>query len=71
MIKPMYHSRPMEEIKKYPNFILFRDSKTGVKQSFTYEQLNRTEEKPKRRWKKWKLNILIVIFTNKRRSLKW
>ena len=49
MIKPMYHSRPMEGIKKYPNFILFRDPKTGVKQSFTYEQLNRTDEKPKRR----------------------
>ena len=49
MIKPMYHSRPMEEIKKYPNFILFRDSKIGVKQSFTYEQLNRKKKKTKRR----------------------
>ena len=48
MIEPKYHGRTMKEIKKYPNFILFEDSKTKIKQTFLYEQLGRTNEKPKR-----------------------
>ena len=49
MIIPKYHDRIMKEIKKYPNFILFEDPKTKVKKCFTYEELQRTDEKLKRR----------------------
>lgn len=47
MIIPKYHDRIMREIKKYPNFILFEDPKTKVKKCFTYEELQRKDEKPK------------------------
>lgn len=48
MIIPKYHNRIMREVKKYPNFILFEDPKTKIKQTFTYEELDRTDEKPRK-----------------------
>lgn len=44
---PRYNNRKMQEVKKYPNFILFEDRKTGIKQCFSYEQLDRIKDKPK------------------------
>lgn len=49
MIIPKYKGRIMKEVKKYPNFILFEDTKTKVKKCFTYEELQREYEKPKER----------------------
>lgn len=48
MIIPKYHDRIMREVKKYPNFILFEDPKTKVKQSYTYEELDRVWDKPRK-----------------------
>lgn len=45
MVIPKYNGRIMKEIKKYPNFILFQDPKTKVNRCFTYEELDRKEEK--------------------------
>ena len=39
MIIPCYHGRPMKLIKKYPNLVLFQDVKTGVKVSYTKQEL--------------------------------
>lgn len=46
MIIPMYNKRIMKEVKKYPNFIMFEDPKTKVKRCFTYEELDRSDERP-------------------------
>ena len=42
---PTYCGRKMEEIKKYPNFILFQDPKTKIKSCFFYEEIGREDEK--------------------------
>ena len=52
----------MREVKRYSNFILFEDEKTGVKTAFNYYelQLKRTEQtddktlKQHRRKPRWK-----------------
>lgn len=49
MIIPKYNGRIMQEVKKYPNYILFQDPKTKVRKCFSYEELDRKEEKPKRK----------------------
>lgn len=49
MIIPKYNGRIMNEVKKYPNFILFEDPKTKVKKCFNYEELQRKNEKPKKK----------------------
>lgn len=46
MIIPMYNRRIMKEVKKYPNFIMFVDPKTKIKICFTYEELDRSDERP-------------------------
>lgn len=49
MIIPKHNGRIMKEVKKYPNFILFEDPKTKVKKCFTYEELQRQDEKTKKK----------------------
>ena len=40
MTIPKYNGRPMEIVKKYPSFILFKDVKTGIRMAFSYFELN-------------------------------
>ena len=39
MIIPCYHGRPMKKLKEYPSIILFQDVKTGIKVSYTKQEL--------------------------------
>ncbi len=39
IIIPKYRGRLLNEVKRYPNFILFEDPKTKVKISYTYQEL--------------------------------
>lgn len=39
MIRPKYNGRPMTLIKKYQNFALFKDEKTGIRIAFNYQDL--------------------------------
>lgn len=48
MIIPKYKGRILQEVKRYSNFILFEDPKTKIKISYTYEQLDRKQDKPKK-----------------------
>lgn len=47
MIIPKYRGRILREVKQYSNFILFEDPKTKVKVCYTYEQLDRKQDRPK------------------------
>ena len=47
IVIPKYRGRLSNEVKRYPNFILFEDPKTKVKICYTYEQLDRKQDKPK------------------------
>lgn len=49
MIIPKYKGRILQEVKRYSNFILFEDPKTKIKISYTYEQLDRKQDKPKKK----------------------
>ncbi len=42
---PTFFGRKMVEVKKYPNFILYEDTKTKVKSCFLYEELGREKER--------------------------
>lgn len=48
MIIPKYKGRILQEAKRYNNFILFEDPKTKIKICYTYEQLDRKQDKPKK-----------------------
>ena len=39
IVIPKYRGRLLNEVKRYPNFILFEDPKTKVKISYTYQEL--------------------------------
>lgn len=43
MRTPTFHGRPMKMVKKYENFILFMDEKTGVKECYSEWTLTHSE----------------------------
>lgn len=45
MIRPKYNGRPMNLIKKYQNFALFVDEKTGIRMAFSYHDLQEKRTK--------------------------